>query len=236
MLVVALLAALCAPIAFFLLKRLPPAHDSSAARFKGLTIGHRGTNHPSLAENTIDALLYALEHGAQGVEFDVLTTKDNVSVVFHDTNTMRRVCKLRNPELHNDSLLDKSVHQLTYDTIVNQFCYSKGSKDARVNTVEEVVVAVLERHRDAKLFIELKDFSKVNEAVNTLCSLIQRYNLFEQVLVTSFNPFALYKIRMLDPRICTHLLVCNYLINVWLNGTDGDLTEKVCLSKYVPKY
>ena len=45
-------------------------------------IGHRGCVLEP--ENTLPAFRYALEHGADGIEFDVQLTSDNVPVIIHD--------------------------------------------------------------------------------------------------------------------------------------------------------
>lgn len=49
-----------------------------------LVFGHRGSPHTA-TENTLAALQAALDEGADGVEFDVQTTRDGVFVLFHDT-------------------------------------------------------------------------------------------------------------------------------------------------------
>lgn len=51
-------------------------------------IAHRGA--PQLApENTIPAFIKAQQHNATWVEFDVMLTKDNVPIIFHDENLLR---------------------------------------------------------------------------------------------------------------------------------------------------
>lgn len=51
-------------------------------------IGHRG--FPALyPENTMAGILAAIAEGADGVEFDIQISKDNIPVVFHDTSLAR---------------------------------------------------------------------------------------------------------------------------------------------------
>lgn len=55
--------------------------------------GHRGVRDPA-PENTMLAFEQALERGADGVEFDVQTSRDGKAVVFHD-ETLERMTKGR---------------------------------------------------------------------------------------------------------------------------------------------
>ena len=48
-----------------------------------IVFAHRGLP-VKFAENSLQGFKYAVEHGAEGVEFDVHVTKDNVPVVMHD--------------------------------------------------------------------------------------------------------------------------------------------------------
>ena len=50
--------------------------------------GHRG--YPAkFAENSLEGFEYALENGADGIEFDVHLTRDQVPVVMHDEKINR---------------------------------------------------------------------------------------------------------------------------------------------------
>lgn len=51
-------------------------------------LGHRGTRQMA-PENTLPAFEWAMEHGADGIELDVETTRDGVLVVMHDATTGR---------------------------------------------------------------------------------------------------------------------------------------------------
>ena len=48
-----------------------------------IIFAHRGLP-VKFAENSLQGFKYAVEHGAEGVEFDVHLTKDKVPVVMHD--------------------------------------------------------------------------------------------------------------------------------------------------------
>src|SRR4030095_15157968 len=55
---------------------------------KPLIIGHRGASAIA-PENTIAAFDLALKSGAEGIEFDVRLSRDEVPVIIHD-DTLRR--------------------------------------------------------------------------------------------------------------------------------------------------
>ncbi|WP_462394780.1 glycerophosphodiester phosphodiesterase [Lentilactobacillus parabuchneri] len=50
---------------------------------KTLIFGHRGYPH-MFPENSLKGFAYAIDHGIDGLEFDVHLTKDNVPVIMHD--------------------------------------------------------------------------------------------------------------------------------------------------------
>ncbi len=52
-------------------------------------IGHRGAK-ASIPENTLSSFLEAKKQGASWIEFDVMLSKDNVPVIFHD-ETLKRM-------------------------------------------------------------------------------------------------------------------------------------------------
>lgn len=69
-----------------------------------LVIGHRGAKGRG-TRNTIESMRYALAQGADGIEFDVRLTRDDVPVVIHDNHLLytrginRRVHTLSYTEL-----------------------------------------------------------------------------------------------------------------------------------------
>ncbi len=55
---------------------------------KTLIFGHRGYPH-KFPENSLNGFAYAIEHGIDGLEFDVHLTQDNVPVIMHDEKINR---------------------------------------------------------------------------------------------------------------------------------------------------
>lgn len=97
-----------------------------------LSIAHRGA-HRDHPENSLPAILRALELGAQGIEIDVHATADGALVVHHDPNLGdgRRIIEMR--------AADVSRHQL--------------APGIGISRLEDVLAAVAGR---AILFIETK--------------------------------------------------------------------------------
>ncbi len=53
-----------------------------------LIFGHRGYPH-KFVENSLDGFIYAIDHGVEGLEFDVHLTRDNVPIIMHDEKINR---------------------------------------------------------------------------------------------------------------------------------------------------
>jgi glycerophosphoryl diester phosphodiesterase len=65
-----------------------PLRDASTHRKRPRIIAHRGARREA-PENTLAAFQRALDHGADGIEFDCLLTADRVPVVAHDDDLSR---------------------------------------------------------------------------------------------------------------------------------------------------
>jgi glycerophosphoryl diester phosphodiesterase len=155
---------------------------------------HRGAKMVA-PENTIPAFEQAIELGAHGVEFDVQCSKDGVLVVMHDftvdktTNGHGRVADLTATELGK---LDAGSH------------FDKKFSNVGVPTLEEVLAVTAGR---LKLNIEIKSQDHLGgHEVEPLVEMIQKGNLYDQVIVSSFNPITLIKLRHLDPQVALGLL------------------------------
>ena len=71
--------------------------------------GHRGARG-DIVENSISGFKYTFDLGIRAVEFDVVISKDNIPVLFHDYNL--------NPDLVKDSsgnwITDKNIKTVSY--------------------------------------------------------------------------------------------------------------------------
>ena len=139
-------------------------------------LGHRGASADA-PENTLAAFVLAREQGADGIEFDVQLSKDGHIVVFHDqtvervTNGVGKVSDLTLAEIQSLTMADEQ----------------------RIPTLDEV----FELLGPAFLYnVELKHFGLGNAALETaVADRIESHHLEAQTVVSSFNPFAVRRMR-----------------------------------------
>ncbi len=155
---------------------------------------HRGAKAVA-PENTLPAFAKAIELGADGVELDVQCSKDGVLVVMHNftvdhtTDGRGRVDDLNVAEL---TKLDAGSH------------FGSSFAGVGVPTLEEVLALVGGK---LHLNIEVKsEDSMGGDEVEPLVALIHSGNLYDQVIVSSFNPITLLKLRHTDPLVNLGLL------------------------------
>jgi len=144
-----------------------------ADRPRPILLGHRGVRE-GVRENTLAAFKRAMEAGLDGVELDVQRTRDGVLVVYHDFWIDRGL-----------------VHQLTYAEL----------KEAlpQLATLEEVL-ALFEGYPEAILNVELKSIPGFRDGRTAeLAELLRGWAGRNRVLVSSFDPVALFELRSLVP-------------------------------------
>lgn len=156
-----------------------------------LVFGHRGACGYA-PENTIASFQLALEQGAHGVEFDVHLSKDGVPVVIHDfslektTNGKGLVVDHTWEELQ---ALDAGSHK------------GEAFAGERIPTLE-AVFALLEGK--IALNVEVKaDTEGIEDAV---AALIDKYDVNDWVIVSSFNPLILQRFAKKYPQIALGFL------------------------------
>ncbi len=173
-----------------------------------LVFAHRGAKTVA-PENTIPAFLKAIELGADGVELDVQFSADGALVVIHGLT------------------LDETTDghgRVTSHTLEELKALDAGSwfgpefAGTRLCTLEEALDAIGDR---LLINIEAKSFSMGNDGMaEQIAEIIQQRDLYDQVIVSSFNPFTLRRLKKVDPRIETGLLYAPdlpiYLSRAWL--------------------
>jgi glycerophosphoryl diester phosphodiesterase len=140
-----------------------PLLDPSAK----LVIAHRG-DRANVAENTLDALVAAVELGADAVEFDVRMTRDGVPVLLHDAALDRTTSG--HGLLAHYSLAD--VRTLDAGRRVKP-----GSARVQIPLLEEV----LDRLPNTPLVIEVTE----RGAADATAALVRKFGAMERVLVGS---------------------------------------------------
>ena len=155
---------------------------------------HRGARCVA-PENTLPAFAAALEMDVDGIELDVQCSRDGRLVVIHNfqvdetTNGSGDVASFTLAELQ---LLDAGSH------------FSPEFAGTPIPTLEEVLNLVGTRCR-VNVEIKSKDPRGGNQ-VEPLLALIQQRKLYDQVLISSFNPIALIKARWHDRHVALGLL------------------------------
>lgn len=114
---------------------------------KALWIGHRG--FPArFPENTLPSLIGALQQGADGVEFDIQTSRDGVPVVLHDEDLLRTAgIDKRASDLDVAELQKISVHE--------PIRFGNLFRDTPIATLDQVVEA-LASYPETYVFAEIK--------------------------------------------------------------------------------
>jgi glycerophosphoryl diester phosphodiesterase len=159
-----------------------------------LNFAHRGASHDA-PENTLAAFRLAREMGADGVELDVQASKDGEAVIIHDFAVDRTT--------DGQGLVrDKTLAELKELDAGSWFDARFAGQ--RIPTLQEVIVEV---GHHLLLNIELKAKGLDNpDLVAEVVRLIEDHNLIHRAIVSSFNPFALRRVKRLNPRINTGLL------------------------------
>lgn len=170
---------------------------------------HRGAKRVA-PENTLPAFQAALDMGVDGIELDVQASKDQVLVVMHNftvdetTNGQGKVSDFTAAEL---ARLDAGSH------------FSPDFAGVGVPTLEQVFDLVGNRCR---VNVEIKSLDpEGGPEVDLLAQMIRQRNLYDQMIVSSFNPISLIKMRWLDKRVPLGLLYSAdlppHLRDAWLS-------------------
>jgi glycerophosphoryl diester phosphodiesterase len=173
-----------------------------------LNIAHQGASAYAPG-NTLAAFRLALEMGADGFELDIMLSTDGHLVVIHD-DTVDRTTDGSGP------VRQKTLAELKALDAGARF----GGRFAgeRIPTLREVFDLVAGNR--ALVNVELKaDSLKSDGLEEKLVVLIRRYDLGERLLISSFNPFALWRVRRLAPDLPLALLYAQdlpvHLRNRW---------------------
>ena len=130
-------------------------------------IAHRGMfDNIKTPENSLKAFKKALKYN-YSIELDVQLTKDNILVVFHDSNLKRMTG------------LDKMIEETNYDEIK---ALKLLNTNESIPTLDEVLNLV---NSKVLLDIEVKDTKKVKEITKLLKDKLNNYNNY---VLKSFNP------------------------------------------------
>jgi len=174
-----------------------------------------------MVENSISGLKYAFDLGIRAVEFDVVISKDNIPVLFHDYRL--------NPDLVKDSsgnwITDKNIKlkDLTYEEIskytiesvkpdtkyAKRFKNQQSAKGEKIPKLTDFFKLVTEdKYKDVFLNLEIKStLTQENvtpnpeKMVSLILKDIKEFNLEDRTLITSYDWRILYELKKQNPNI-----------------------------------
>jgi glycerophosphoryl diester phosphodiesterase len=159
-----------------------------------LNFAHRGASYEA-PENTLAAFLLAVELGADGIEFDVQLSQDGKAVVIHDSTLDRTTSGeglVRHKTLSELKQLDAGSH---FDPAFAEQC---------IPTLQEVIDTV---GHQLLLNIELKpDGLQDDGLAAVVVRAVEENHLLDRVVISSFNPLAMRRVKRLNPWLPTGLL------------------------------
>ena len=157
---------------------------------KVLCIAHRGA-YAYAPENTLKSFKMAIEMKADMIELDVHLTKDKQVVVLHD-DTIDRTSD------GNGYVWDYTLEDL------KKFDFGEGEKIPTLAEVFELAKGKV------GVNVEIKQYNMEKEIVDV----IRRYNMENDVIISSFLHPTLVNIKNLDPVLKTALLFTARPVNV----------------------
>lgn len=156
---------------------------------------HRGGNFVA-PENTLPAFQTALDMGVDGIELDVHCAKDGELVVIHDysvetiTDGQGLVSDYTAKEL---AALDAGSH------------FDPSFSDVGIPTLAQVLDLIGDRCL-VNIEIKSEDVRTGGDQAEPLLAMIKKRRLYDQVIISSFNPVSLIKVRSLDRRVALGVL------------------------------
>ncbi|MDG5787128.1 glycerophosphodiester phosphodiesterase [Evansella sp. AB-P1] len=165
---------------------------------------HRGSagTHP---ENTMEAFEAALQVGADGIEFDVQLTKDQIPVVIHDETVDRTTNS------------EGWIKDFTYDELKTLDAGSWYSSEFKQSTIP-TLVELLDWASDNSLLLNLELKNGVVRypgMEKIVLDLISKYKLKDRTIISSFNHYSLVEVHRIDPTIETAILFMEGLYEPW---------------------
>jgi glycerophosphoryl diester phosphodiesterase len=156
-----------------------------------LLLGHRGAGGEA-PENTWPAFEAADAAGMHGFEIDVLLTRDRRAVVVHDL-TLQRIAgghgAIQSMAWSDLARLDVGSH------------FHPRFAGERIPLLEEV----LDRYgKKMILDLEIKGLSPFSEGLEEMVvQMVREHGLLRRVIISSFNPLIIRRVRALQPEIAT---------------------------------
>ncbi len=181
-------------IAAYLFLYEPPYGGLIGPTDHTLIFAHRGFgNHAP--DNSLIGARMAMKAEMDGIDVDGQRSEDGQFMIFHDLSVDR---------LTTDTgrVSSKTEAQLRMLDLAKKF--GKGFKSAPVASFEDFLQVTKEK---GILMAELKVTGAANTGLEERAvEIVKKYDAFENVYFSSFNPIVLYRLKKLDPRIRTVLI------------------------------
>ena len=164
-----------------------------------LLMGHRGSPK-ARPENTSPSFNHAVESGLSAVEIDVIATRDGRIICSH------------NHDLERETDGFGYVHEMGYDDLRGIDAGIKYLKfsPTPIPLLEEVID---ELPGDTFLNIEVKTAKPFGlRTADLLVKLIREKNFQNRVVVSSFHPFVIWRVKFLDKEVPTAYIWSNQLV------------------------
>jgi len=173
----------------------PPYRGGLVARpTRTLIFGHRGFGDHA-PDNSLYAVERALDAGMDGVDMDGQLTRDSALVIFHDLSVDRLTAgtgRVRDKTLAEMLALDLGPK------------YDPALRGAYVRTFEDLLKTTKGR---AILMVELKVPGLAATGIEQRAvEIIRKHDAYADVVLSSFNPLVLYRVKRLDPLVRTALI------------------------------
>ena len=179
---------------------------------KNLIFAHRGASTIA-PENTLPAFKLAMELGADGVELDVILTKDKQLAVVHDF------------ELDRTSSIGGTVQEMTLEEIKKVDAgswFDEEFKGVQIPTLQEVFDLI-----GGKMLInielKMRASEKSRDLAEAVINLVRKNNLEHSVIYSSFNPYPLFYIKWMDKNASVALLSMGNFLGKTINFFFGKL-------------
>lgn len=201
---------------------LLPAMMAAAPLPTFFKVGHRGTRG-MMPENTIPAMIHAIEDGANTLEFDVHITKDGQVVVYHDASfDPAYTTKPDGSEIQPNERGKYIFYQMNYSEIrpfrIGEKPYPKFPQQQRMRTYAPLLSEMIDsveaynkKHHKPPVYylLEIKSSEKTDgreqpapeEYVEKLMQVKQLKKLKHRLLIQSFDMRPLQVLHRLHPKV-----------------------------------
>ena len=159
-----------------------------------LVFAHRGFGDPA-PDNSLYAVERALAAGMDGVDVDGQLTRDGELIIFHDLSIDRLTSS-------TGRVRDKTLKEMLALDLGPK--YNPALRGAPVRTFEGFVRTV---KGHGILMVELKVPGLAPTGIEQhAVDIVRKHAAHQDVVLSSFNPIVLYRLKRLDPKIRTALI------------------------------